>query len=172
MVVGAILAMTTTGVIGLNGTIPWRYPLDFRRFADVTANSTVVMGRLTWESLPKRPGHDVPVLPGRKIVVVSSNEGWNYPMVNRFRCLSDALGCLEGDIWLIGGKRIYEEAIEKGLADVIDVTVVPDMINDPAAVKLDVTMLENYDDVRYVSHPDPRLVTFNFKRTESKDANG
>ena len=47
-----IWAQSTSGVIGRDGGIPWRLPEDQARFKELTLGHTVVMGRLTWESLP------------------------------------------------------------------------------------------------------------------------
>ena len=52
--VGLIWAQSTSGVIGRDGGIPWRLPEDQARFKELTMGRTVVMGRLTWESLPAR----------------------------------------------------------------------------------------------------------------------
>ena len=54
MTVGLIWAQSTSGVIGRAGGIPWRLPEDQVHFKRLTLGHTVVMGRLTWESLPKR----------------------------------------------------------------------------------------------------------------------
>ena len=121
---GMILAVSPEGVIGLHGGIPWRHPGDMRRFARVTRGSTVVMGRLTWESMKGRP------LPHRRNLVVTSRplEG-----VETFPSLASALAASEGPVWLIGGRAIYEEGMR--LCDVIDVTYVPDHIDHPDAVR-------------------------------------
>jgi hypothetical protein len=65
--VGLIWAQSTSGVIGRDNGIPWRLPEDQARFKELTMGQTVVMGRLTWESLPAK----VRPLPGRKNVVVT-----------------------------------------------------------------------------------------------------
>ena len=65
--VGLIWAQSTSGVIGRDNGIPWRLPEDQARFKELTMGHTVVMGRLTWESLPAK----VRPLPGRRNVVVT-----------------------------------------------------------------------------------------------------
>ena len=60
-----ILAQARGGVIGRGGAIPWHLPEDLRRFKALTLGKTVVMGRKTWESLPRKP------LPGRRNLVVT-----------------------------------------------------------------------------------------------------
>ncbi|PRC48787.1 dihydrofolate reductase, partial [Mycobacterium sp. ITM-2017-0098] len=64
---GMIWAQSSSGVIGRDNGIPWRVPEDMARFKEITMGHTVIMGRLTWESLPAkfRP------LPGRRNVVVT-----------------------------------------------------------------------------------------------------
>src|SRR5262249_61624633 len=85
--------------------------------------ATVVMGRRTFESIG-RP------LPGRRNVVVTS-----HPVagVECFPTLPSALAASDGPLWFIGGARIYEEAM--AYADLLDVTLVPDHIDHPEAVR-------------------------------------
>lgn len=64
MTVSLVVAVGSGGAIGRDGGLPWRAPEDMAHFKRVTAGHTLVMGRLTWESIG-RP------LPGRRIVVVS-----------------------------------------------------------------------------------------------------
>ena len=54
-----MLAVADNGVIGKDGGIPWHISDDMKRFKALTMGNTVVMGRKTWDSLPKKP------LPGR-----------------------------------------------------------------------------------------------------------
>jgi dihydrofolate reductase len=122
--VGMIAAVSPEGVIGLHGKIPWRHPGDLRRFKRVTRGATVIMGRLTWESMNGKP------LPDRKNVVISRSD---VPGVESFRDLASALASAEGPVWLLGGARIYEDGMR--YADLIDLTYVPDHVTDPAAVR-------------------------------------
>jgi dihydrofolate reductase len=122
-----IAAVSPEGVIGLHGAIPWRHPGDMRRFARVTRGGTVIMGRLTWESMNGRP------LPHRRNVVITRSD---VPNVERYADVPTALARVEnepGDVWFIGGARIYEEAMR--YCDVIDLTYVPEHVTDPDAVK-------------------------------------
>lgn len=64
---GLVWAQSTSGVIGRKGDIPWNVPEDLARFKQVTVGHTVVMGRLTWDSLPA----GVRPLPGRRNIVLS-----------------------------------------------------------------------------------------------------
>ncbi len=59
-----IVAMTPAGVIGHNGTIPWHIPEDLEYFKKMTIGGIIVMGRKTFESLPR-------ILPNRIHVVIT-----------------------------------------------------------------------------------------------------
>jgi dihydrofolate reductase len=108
-----ILAAAENGVIGKNGAIPWRIPEDLRRFKALTLGKTVVMGRKTWDSLPKKP------LPGRDNIVITRQKGWQPEgaVVNA----SPARDAGK-DIFVIGGAEIYQLYLP--LADRIELTEV------------------------------------------------
>ena len=95
-----IWAQSVSGVIGRDGGIPWRLPEDLARFKELTLGHTVVMGRLTWESLPA----SVRPLPGRRNIVVSRNAG--YPAEG-----AEVLTSLPADGWVIGGAQLYALAL-------------------------------------------------------------
>jgi len=120
---GLIVAMTRDGVIGLDGRIPWHYPADLARFRRLTMGATVIMGRRTWESLPRRP------LPGRRSLVLTSRP---LPGVETAATLTEALMMVVGDAWVIGGAQVYAEALP--LVDRIEVTYVPDVVRDGPGV--------------------------------------
>jgi dihydrofolate reductase len=105
MTVGLIWAQSTSGVIGRDGGIPWRLPEDQTRFKELTMGHTVVMGRLTWESLPAK----VRPLPGRKNVVVTRQAGYMADGADVVTTLDDALTSDES--WVIGGGEIYALAL-------------------------------------------------------------
>ena len=65
-----ILARADNGVIGAKGALPWRLPEDMRRFKALTMGKPCIMGRKTWESLPKKP------LPGRTNIVVTRSRAF------------------------------------------------------------------------------------------------
>ena len=83
--IGVIWAQADGGVIGRGGAIPWRLPEDQARFKELTLGATVLMGRLTWESLPA----SVRPLPGRRNLVISSNA--RYDDAEVFPTLASAL---------------------------------------------------------------------------------
>ena len=101
---GLIWAQSTSGVIGRDNDIPWHLPEDMARFKQLTVGHTVVMGRLTWESLPAR----FRPRPGRRNVVVTRQADY---MADG----ADVVGALEDapldDAWVIGGAQIYTLAL-------------------------------------------------------------
>ena len=68
MKIHLIWAQEHDGGIGKNGRLPWHIPEDLKNFKKITLNSTIVMGRKTWDSLPFKP------LPKRKNIVFSRNK--------------------------------------------------------------------------------------------------
>jgi dihydrofolate reductase len=102
---GLIWAQSTAGIIGRDNGIPWRLPEDQARFKEVTMGHTVVMGRLTWESLPAK----VRPLPGRKNVVVTRRGDFAAEGATVVTGLDE----LPTDelTWVIGGGQIYALAL-------------------------------------------------------------
>jgi dihydrofolate reductase len=113
MSVTLILAAADNGVIGKDGAIPWRIADDMKRFKALTLGKRVVMGRKTWDSLPKKP------LPGRDNVVVTREAAWRGEGAIRAASLEVALA---GEVMVIGGAEIYRAALP--FADCIELTEV------------------------------------------------
>ena len=103
--VGLIWAQSSSGVIGRGGGIPWQLPEDLVRFKELTMGHTVVMGRLTWESLPAK----VRPLPGRRNVVVTRQVGFTADGATVVGTLDEAL--TDPDTWVVGGEQIYTLAM-------------------------------------------------------------
>jgi dihydrofolate reductase len=100
-----IVAAAANGVIGRAGTIPWRLSDDLRRFKALTLGHTVVMGRKTWDSLPKKP------LPGRRNIVVTRNPDWQGDGAERACSVEEALVAGGDTVFVIGGEKIYADAL-------------------------------------------------------------
>lgn len=104
-----ILAMTDNGVIGDRGGIPWRLPEDMRRFKTLTLGKPNIMGRKTWESLPKKP------LPGRTNIVVTRDRNYSADGATVVATINEALGRAKAEnpeeIMVIGGAEIYRAAL-------------------------------------------------------------
>jgi len=153
-----IVAVSRDGCIGLHGRIPWHYSGDLKRFKAVTLGTTIVMGHRTWLSIGAR------VLPDRRNIVVTRSK---LVGVECFRSLAEALASASGDVWLIGGAGIYEEGLR--YCDVIDMTLVPDTIGHPDAVRFPDIPSEDWERGAVVPHEyDARLerVTYTRKRAQ------
>ncbi|WP_128253963.1 dihydrofolate reductase [Falsirhodobacter deserti] len=97
-----IAARARNGAIGRDNTIPWEAPEDQALFARETAGGAIIMGRLTWESLPKRP------LPRRMNIVVTSHAveaEWTAASVEQAVQMARDAG--HARIYGIGGQGIY-----------------------------------------------------------------
>lgn len=105
MTLGLIWAQSPSSVIGRAGGIPWRVPEDQARFKELTMGHTVVMGRLTWESLPSK----VRPLPGRRNVVVTRQADYMAEGATVVGSLDEALN--QDEAWVIGGEQIYALAL-------------------------------------------------------------
>ena len=99
-----IWAQEINGGIGKNGKLPWHISEDLKNFKKITKNHPIIMGRVTWESLPFKP------LPNRRNIVLSSNV---YKDVECFKSIDDCIKTLNRDglnsVFIIGGTSIYSE---------------------------------------------------------------
>jgi dihydrofolate reductase len=161
-----IAAVSPDGVIGIEGKIPWRHPGDLRRFQRVTTGGVVIMGRLTWESMNRRP------LPKRRNIVLSrSHVSGVEEGVEHYADIASALTEVAKDpsapkVWFIGGARIYEEAM--AFCDVIDLTYVPDRVPVEGAVMFPAIDPALFDAGPLVDHEDePGLTRRIFTRRAS-----
>lgn len=116
-----IVAMAENGAIGKDGDMPWRkgLPADLRHFKETTMGHPIVMGRKTFESLPKGP------LPGRTNIIVTHNESYSAAGAVVVHSLRDALSkeITESDrVFLIGGGELYRQCLE--IADELHITIV------------------------------------------------
>ena len=115
-----VLAVADNGVIGSAGAIPWRIPADMRRFKALTIGKPVIMGRKTWESLPKKP------LPARLNIVVTRDTSFKAEGAEVVHSLDDAILRAEreasDEIAVVGGAEIYLAALPR--TDVIHLTEV------------------------------------------------
>jgi dihydrofolate reductase len=101
----AVAAMSSNRVIGAYGQIPWHLPEDLRWFKELTTGGTLLMGRVTFDSIG-RP------LPGRETIVMSRQEHLQIPGVQVVRDLSGlATARVQGEIFVVGGSEIYRSAL-------------------------------------------------------------
>jgi dihydrofolate reductase len=101
----AVAAMAANRVIGAEGKIPWHLPEDLRWFKELTMGGTLLMGRVTYDSIGKP-------LPGRKTIVMSRRDGLVIPGVQVIRDLSGLQSAgIEGEIFVVGGSEVYRVAL-------------------------------------------------------------
>jgi dihydrofolate reductase len=120
-----VVARAKNGVIGRGGSLPWHIPADLKRFKALTMGSVMVMGRKTFESLPR-------LLPGRRHVVLTRDRDWRAEGAEVAHDPGEALR-LAGDepVSVIGGADIF--ALFMPLADRIELTeILEDVDGDTA----------------------------------------
>ncbi len=122
--ISIIAAVAENNAIGKNQQLLWSLPEDMKRFKTLTTGHAVIMGRKTFESLPKG------ALPNRKNVVLTTLPEAGF--VNCFACESmrDALEICEkeAEIFVIGGAMVYRQALR--LADTMYLTRVHHVFED------------------------------------------
>jgi len=120
-VISLVVAYAKSRVIGRDNELPWYIPDDLKHFKRLTTGKTVVMGRNTYESIVRRLGKP---LPNRRNIVVSGSLKEPIEGVEVAVSLEDALNLAKNDkeTVLIGGQRIFEEAINKDMVERIYAT--------------------------------------------------
>ena len=101
MIIKLIWAQDSLGGIGISNKLPWHFSEDLQKFKSLTLNSTIVMGRKTWESLKIKP------LPKRKNIVLSSKK---INDVECYKSIEELMNSLnnESSFFVIGGAQIYK----------------------------------------------------------------
>ena len=106
--ISLIACVDSDNGIGLDGTIPWSLKPDMKHFREMTVDTTIIMGRRTWESIGSKP------LPKRVNIVVTSNPAAIDSSAIACICMKDAIqlaASLLKPIFIIGGSAIYKETI-------------------------------------------------------------
>lgn len=108
-----VVAVAKNGVIGRDGALPWRISSDMKHFKAATMGKPVLMGRKTWDSLPRKP------LPGRQNLVLTrdadfkADGAWVYTdlaaMLAAARAMAEEAGVDEACI--IGGAQLYNAVL-------------------------------------------------------------
>lgn len=138
-----IAAMSRDLAIGRNGDLIWHLREDLRHFKALTLGHTVIMGRKTWQSLPKG------ALPGRQNIVISRNPDFSAPGALVCSSLQEALDKADTpEPFIIGGGEIYRLAL-------------------PLARQLHITLIEaEYPDADTLF---PRISEDEFSLTDSSE---
>lgn len=112
-----LAAVAQNGVIGRDNRLPWRLRADLQHFRRTTTGHAVLMGRKTWQSLPR-------ALPERDNLVLSRDANFTAPGARTFTTLAAALQfCREAEkVFIIGGGELYRQTLP--LADGLLITEV------------------------------------------------
>lgn len=134
-----VVAVAKNGVIGRDGALPWRLSSDMKRFKAATMGKPVLMGRKTWDSLPRKP------LPGRQNLILTrdadfkADGAWVYTdleaMLAAARAMAEGAGVEEACI--IGGAQLYNSVLPQ--ADRINLTEVNLEPEGDACLNLDLS---------------------------------
>ena len=104
--ISIIVAVAENRAIGFENKLIYWLPNDLKRFKELTTGNTIIMGRRTFESLPKG------ALPNRRNIVLSRHgKAEDFPGTDLYPTLDAALASCEGDVYIIGGASVYAEAL-------------------------------------------------------------
>lgn len=111
-----IVAIDENNAIGRDNDLLCHLPNDLKHFKTVTQGSTVIMGRRTFESLPKG------ALPNRRNIVITRNKDLQFDRCEMVSSLDEASKLCEdeSEIFFIGGGTIYKESM--AIADKLYIT--------------------------------------------------
>ena len=107
MPLSIICALTANAAIGNKGQLLYYLPADLKHFKNLTTGHTIIMGRKTFESLPKG------ALPNRRNVVITRQADYTAPNIEVFHSFEDALQACQNDdqVFVIGGESVYAAAL-------------------------------------------------------------
>lgn len=119
MRINIIAAVAKDRAIGYKNKLIYWLPNDLKRFKSLTTGHTIIMGRHTFESLPKG------ALPNRRNIVISKTVN-EFPGCDTYKSMEEAINnCSQDeDVYIIGGANVYEQAIK--IADRLCLTEVDD----------------------------------------------
>lgn len=134
-----VVAIAKNGVIGRDGGLPWRLSSDMKRFKAATMGKPVLMGRKTWDSLPKKP------LPGRQNLILTrdaslvAQNAWVYTDLAAMLAAARAMALASGgdEVCVIGGAQLYDAVLPQ--ADRIVLTEVNLEPEGDAYLRLDLS---------------------------------
>ena len=107
--ISLIVAIAQNNVIGGDNKLLWHISDDLKRFKKITSGNTIVMGRKTFESLPR-------VLPNRKHIILTRDKNYTVdnPYVEVIHNINDIINNFKNspvEVFIIGGGEIYNQFI-------------------------------------------------------------
>jgi len=143
MQLNLVVAFCKNRGIGIDNTLPWNIPNDLKRFSKLTKGllhnpknhsvhtfkNALIMGRNTWDSLPRKP------LPKRDHLILSNTlnidkicDSKNKELIKTFNNIENVLEFCKtnsyDNIWVIGGSSIYQQFLQKYVFDNIYITYI------------------------------------------------
>ena len=118
--ISIIVARAQNGAIGYKGDLIYHLSADLRRFKELTTGHTVIMGRKTFQSLPKG------ALPNRRNIVLTRQQDASFPGTEVYSSIDEALShcSQEEKVYIMGGAQVYSQALS--MADELEITLVHD----------------------------------------------
>lgn len=146
-----VVAKSRNNAIGKDNDLLWRLPDDFRFFKQVTLDHAVILGRKTFDSLPR-------LLPKRTFIIVTRQDNYQAPeghyAVNSleaaFELAQEQLKVEE--VFIIGGGVIYKDSLDQGLVDKMHITEVNAIIDEADTFFPEFNHRDWYEE-RRVHHP-------------------
>lgn len=122
-----IAAIDRNNAIGYKNQLLYKLPNDLKRFKELTTGHTLIMGRKTFESLPKG------ALPNRRNIVLSKSVSTPYPKTEVFESLEKALAqCSEDEkVFILGGEKVYHQTLS--IANVLEITEIDSEVSEADA---------------------------------------
>lgn len=109
MILSLLVAADENNVIGKDNKLPWHLPNDLKYFKNLTWGMPILMGRKTFDSIGK-------ALPGRKSIVITRNNEWQYQNVEVVHSIEEAINSAKADdineIFVIGGAEIFSSSFD------------------------------------------------------------
>jgi dihydrofolate reductase len=103
--ISIIVAIAENYAIGKNNDLLWHIPEDLKRFRRLTTGHAVIMGKRTWESLPRKP------LPDRKNIVITDDPSDHFEGCTMAFSIEDSLLKMDrsDENFIIGGASVYRQ---------------------------------------------------------------
>ena len=106
-----IVAKASNDVIGGDNKLLWHISEDLKRFKEITSGHTIIMGRKTFESLPK-------VLPNRHHIIITRDKNFKVDssqveVINDINCIVDRFENSDEEVFVIGGGEIYKALLPR-----------------------------------------------------------
>jgi dihydrofolate reductase len=105
--INLIAAVSKNGIIGKDGTLPWRIPEDLKTFKSLTMDGVLFVGKKTFSTLPQLKGREVIQLNRLSFPTLLDINNTNWP---------------HKQLWIIGGAEIYKAALDLDIIDNLYIT--------------------------------------------------